>query len=252
MTLCLDERHCGWMSEAVMERVILALKDRIGPKLNGEAKEGREKVDVYRGMLLAEHVVNSVLNEGCRRWLANGLLLSQELIEACRFVEGVYTVTCCLLLRTQAEWQIWQSKHLEQPGELDAPPAPESTNTRRKSGFSNAKEIESNTAHLDGADLGEDPFDLDIGHSPESNASDAAPVQVKAEPDEETDTAALFAAPPSTRPDEVTDTIKAEEEEVKEEVKPDIKPKVCVTYKGFSIFGRTLVVVSVRIEILWL
>lgn len=49
MTLCLDERHCGWMSEAVMERVLLALKDRIGPKLRKESKEGRDKVDVYRG-----------------------------------------------------------------------------------------------------------------------------------------------------------------------------------------------------------
>lgn len=49
MTLCLDERHCGWMSDAIMERVIAALKSRIGPKLRKEAKEGKEKVDVYRG-----------------------------------------------------------------------------------------------------------------------------------------------------------------------------------------------------------
>lgn len=91
MTLCLDERHCGWMSEAVMERILNALKDRIGPKLRKEAKEGKDKVDVYRGeqIPVRPHPLELIIVEDIHRCrLANGLLLSQELFEACCVAQG--------------------------------------------------------------------------------------------------------------------------------------------------------------------
>lgn len=56
MTLYLDERHIYWMSDAILEHVLLALKDRIGPKLRKERKGGaggganaKAKIDIYRG-----------------------------------------------------------------------------------------------------------------------------------------------------------------------------------------------------------
>lgn len=149
-----------------------------------------------------------------------------------------------------------KSKHLEQP-ELSDHSAPPVASTSSPNKHRKATETTSNTAQLDGTSLEEDPFDLDIGHSPEPTAQDPAPlpgVRVKAEIDEEAEQAALFAAPPELPPsnppaqsDPQQPEPLADPEDLEEkDVKPDIKPKLRVSYKGFSIFGRTLVVVLVN------
>lgn len=91
---------------------------------------------------------------------------------------------------------------------------------------------------------GEDPFDLDIPASP--SAEPQPEPFVKADPEEEeANAASLLAQPPLPQspapPQDEPNAAQAEDEE-----KPDVKPKLHVTYNGFSIFGRTLVVVYVR------
>lgn len=103
------------------------------------------------------------------------------------------------------------------------------------------------TEQLDGSYPEDDPFDLDIPQSPPLMTSDRRPEQqsdplVKPELDEEADAAALLAVPPASKPQ--PDLQDNEEDEKKQDAKPTLK----VSYNGFSIFGRSLVVVYVRLS----
>lgn len=70
---------------------------------------------------------------------------------------------------------------------------------------------------------------------------------MKADPEEEeANAASLLAQPPLPQSPPRDGHNEGEDQE--EEEKPDVKPKLHVTYNGFSIFGRTLVVVYVQFE----
>ncbi|GAA5836229.1 hypothetical protein JCM11251_007401 [Rhodosporidiobolus azoricus] len=216
MILYLEPAHTEWMNNNVLERMLFALRDRIPLKLQEEGagkRSGKEKskVDVFRG---ADYQMAFFFRRANDKHVV--LLKDKDL---------QYT-----------------SRPSQQPPARKPAPAPvPAPSRRRKRARPVVEEEEDGEGDVDLRDAASDE-DEPIGkRRPAARAADDDDddvlVLVKPEPvdDEELPPGSLFRRAEEARDGEV----KVEEQEIDEEVKPKLK----VTYQGYRIFGRTLVVI---------
>ncbi|BGP44375.1 hypothetical protein JCM10450v2_000186 [Rhodotorula kratochvilovae] len=226
MTLYLEPAHVEWMSNSVLERMLFALKDRIPLKLRQEdearaktvkgAKE-RVQVDVFRGADYQMAFFFRTAND------KHVVLLKDKHVHyttrsptASRGAATTRTPSVAPPSRKRARSTTAAAAGAAEEDVLSSGSDGEGDRTAAP-----AAKRRAGTAAVGAADEDDDEL-----------------VVVKPEPDEDGAMPPGWAdAPSGTGEDGVRLG------EVKEEIDDDVKPQVTVSYRGYNIFGRTLVVI---------
>ncbi|GAA5935244.1 hypothetical protein JCM3775_007247 [Rhodotorula graminis] len=221
MTLYLEPAHVDWMSDDILDKMLVALKDRIPLKLAKEIdpkkKGGKERrqVDVYRGT-------------------------GYQMAFYFRSANDKHVV---LLKDKNIHFLTRSPSTVRAPSRVAPSPFPPPPPSRKRARTASAAPRDDEGDVLSSGSDGEGPSTAAAtpskrragvaasGARDEGDAEDEL-VVVKPEPDEE--------APPLGWTESAGGGY---EGDVKPEIDEDVKPEVTVTYRGFTIFGRTLVVI---------
>ncbi|GAA5891810.1 hypothetical protein JCM8208_002896 [Rhodotorula glutinis] len=220
MTLYLEPAHVEWMSDATLEKMLVALKDRIPLKVqqdDARSKKGgkeRNQVDVYRGT-------------------------DYQMAFFFRPAKDKHVV---LLKDKNIHFVTRSPSTVRAPSRVAPSPFPPPLPARKRARTTSAAPRDDEGDVLSSGSDGESsstaapPSKRRVGVAvsgarDEGGAEDEL-VVVKPEPDEE--------APPAGWADSAGGGYAGD---VKPEIDEDAKPEVTVTYRGFTIWNRTLVVI---------
>ncbi|GAA5957379.1 hypothetical protein JCM21900_006880 [Sporobolomyces salmonicolor] len=245
MILYLEPYHVEWMNNSVLERMLFALKDRIPLKLaqEQEKKKGKERtqVDVFRG---ADY-------------------------QMAFFFRRTSDKHVVLLKNKSLHYAALSPTSRARPRSPLPPPPPHLPKTKHAPAQPHAgssASASSNKRPLPrGSDDSGEPLDLsrdpasdedDLNEEPaakrraverEREWGEEEVVVIKDEPLEEDLGLGAGLEEAGTgyveSTEEGTPLFREEEGDVKEEIDPDVKPRLKVQYQGYSIFGRSLVVI---------
>ncbi|GAA5865108.1 hypothetical protein JCM1840_005742 [Sporobolomyces johnsonii] len=241
MILYLEPYHVEWMNNSVLERMLFALKDRIPLKLaqEQEKKKGKERtqVDVFRG---ADYQMAFFFRRTSDKHV---VLLKNKTLH--------YTALSPTPRARSRSPLPPPPPHPPKTKHAPAQPHAESTSS-----------VSSNKRPLPrGSDDSGEPLDLsrdpgsdedDLNEEPaakrraverEREGGEEEVVVIKDEPLEEELGLGEVETSYGRSSDEGTPLFRGEEEDVKEAIDPDVKPQLKVQYQGYSIFGRSLVVI---------
>ncbi|GAA6046545.1 hypothetical protein JCM3770_006202 [Rhodotorula araucariae] len=229
MTLYLEPAHVEWMSNSVLERMLFALKDRIPLKLRqedearGKAAKGakeRVQVDVFRG---ADYQMAFFFRHANDKHV---VLLKDKHVH--------YTIRSPSKTRGASA----ERAPSVAPGGGGASPR-----KRPRSAAATARDQNDVLSSGSDGDSEPDRSTAPAGKRHVGTAAARASVEgddelvvVKPEPDEDD-------ALPSGWVDASRGRDGASPGEVKPEIDDEVKPQVTVSYRGYNIFGRTLVVI---------
>ncbi|GAA5889116.1 hypothetical protein JCM5296_007170 [Sporobolomyces johnsonii] len=241
MILYLEPYHVDWMNNSVLERMLFALKDRIPLKLaqEQEKKKGKERtqVDVFRG---ADYQMAFFFRRTSDKHV---VLLKNKTLH--------YTALSPTPRARSRSPLPPPPPHPPKTKHAPAQPHAESTSSvssskrplPRGSDDSGEPLDLSRDPGSDKDDLNEEPAAKRRAVEREREGGEEEVVVIKGEPLEEELGLGEVVTSYGRSSDEGTPLFREEAEDVKEAIDPDVKPQLKVQYQGYSIFGRSLVVI---------